>query len=1059
MNEEPFKGYQCWRTDRITKVINKEAVATDKATFLATHMPFKSISYERMPRQILSTNEEELLDELFKHAETDQHLFGVVQGIPGTGKSHLIRWLFEHYRNTSEAQGHRDIVILIERANNTLRQTLLQILEADVGLLQHHSFAAERERLTQATQHLSEQGLENALLSSFHVAHVELYAESTQALPRGLGERLGHFLLDPVVREYLRRDDGPIKRLVRRLSSDHNEPTIEDEAIFQESDFNFPYTVLRQLRAQGYKEAKDLVETLPSREDKRLALARYLNDLVGFAVSHTTSLSDKHLKEMFNKLRRELRNQDRNLALFVEDITAFTGLDSGLLDILATQHTGEGNRQFCRLLSVIGITDAYFRDRFPDNMRERITHHLTLNMNKSGHREAAILDSDSSVASLAARYLNAIRLSEEDLGAWLGGGARYEEIPNACVSCPHRPVCHTAFGYTSLDEQDGEDKRIGLYPFNHQALNTMYDQIDPHKVSRTPRTLLNSVLEYVLLSHGHLIPEGQFPPQRNLVGNDFDAPHLAKPLQYQLLERPNILSSARERTESFVVFWGDRTLDEGWSTNGQPTIGGLLPEAFAAFELPFIHGAPDQPPPVVEPPPQVVDPPEPAPKVEPETEEGQSPYDEIDPFVDDIEKWRAGASLQRYDELAAHIAGFVQESIDWSALGVSISLVEERIRQAHLVIEEQAGRNPSYYHELTRSDLLADSLLALHDLNTKDKSLAPARYGAHLVSLSEWLEEYQGDFVSFVQGDQGKEGASPYLLDLLVENVFSLACLDECIDTTASDPIALSTSLLRSCDGQSGQKTSRGSREGAITEWDALRSRAEIEREAGFVRGELLQNINCRQGRSRDVRFIDGAKLLEAVDKLIGNDAQLSNHATRDPGRTWTAISRTNRTLSEHFHAVISLQQENMRTLVRRLEGMTGGNPGKQVKNTIVKTLDDFRQAQVAFDAQVYWPNNFDGDAFDARRDALRAASKQHGQLSRAIAVSKALRAFRDATEDAKYLSRVEQLFRNQARLWREEINVNDAAGTNIGQLIGQAEGSYGEITAALEELSRIKVQ
>src|SRR5690606_34959143 len=111
----------------------------------------------------------------------------------------------------------------------------------------------------------------------------------------------------------------------------------------------------------------------------RQQLATYLNQLLEFAISQTTALTGDDLKNMFHDLRRELRKQGRALVLFIEDITAFTGLDAGLIDVLVTQHTGETNSHFCRLISVIGITDDFYATRFPDNLRERITHHLTLN--------------------------------------------------------------------------------------------------------------------------------------------------------------------------------------------------------------------------------------------------------------------------------------------------------------------------------------------------------------------------------------------------------------------------------------------------------------------------------------------------------------------------------------------------------------------------------------------------------------------------------------------------------------------------------------------------------
>ena len=67
------------------------------------------------------------------------------------------------------------------------------------------------------------------------------------------------------------------------------------------------------------------------------------------------------------------------MALFIEDITAFTGLDTGLIEALVAEHRGEQQASLCRLLSVVGITDGYYTDKFPDNIKDRVTHRFGLN--------------------------------------------------------------------------------------------------------------------------------------------------------------------------------------------------------------------------------------------------------------------------------------------------------------------------------------------------------------------------------------------------------------------------------------------------------------------------------------------------------------------------------------------------------------------------------------------------------------------------------------------------------------------------------------------------------
>ena len=98
--------------ERIGIVINKEALSVDRANFLATHVPMRRIVDELAPRPLQATSESGLLAELKRKAAADEHVFAVVKGMPGTGKSHLIRWLREQY-----ASAHpQETVLLIARA-------------------------------------------------------------------------------------------------------------------------------------------------------------------------------------------------------------------------------------------------------------------------------------------------------------------------------------------------------------------------------------------------------------------------------------------------------------------------------------------------------------------------------------------------------------------------------------------------------------------------------------------------------------------------------------------------------------------------------------------------------------------------------------------------------------------------------------------------------------------------------------------------------------------------------------------------------------------------------
>jgi Cdc6-like AAA superfamily ATPase len=102
MTDQIFERIVCWKDYRINQVINTEAVAVDRENFLASHAPFRRIKYSQVSREIPDTSEEAFLAELNRQAASDQHVFAVILGIPGTGKSHLIRWIKEKYTQTSQ---------------------------------------------------------------------------------------------------------------------------------------------------------------------------------------------------------------------------------------------------------------------------------------------------------------------------------------------------------------------------------------------------------------------------------------------------------------------------------------------------------------------------------------------------------------------------------------------------------------------------------------------------------------------------------------------------------------------------------------------------------------------------------------------------------------------------------------------------------------------------------------------------------------------------------------------------------------------------------------------
>lgn len=945
-----FTRYRCWDEAQIGRVINKEAVSVEGDLFLATHLPFEQITYVRSPRQMASTSEEGLLEELIEYGGKDRHFFGVVQGIPGTGKSHLIRWLKERYHQS----GQNDVVLLIERANCTLRGTLEQLIRS--GVFDEATMGEDIKRLHGAREALSHGALAETLLNHLQVATQEVSLPTENQPPSRITRNVRHFLLDVQVRALLKRPGGPVERLLRYIASTEGGVPEGDYPGFEATDFEFDVDARRAIA--GYREARELAEDLDLKPALRDRLAGYLNELLEYALGQTLSLSVDDLKRLFFDLRRELRRQGRGLALFIEDITAFTGLDRGLIDVLATQHTGEANRELCRLISVLGITDSYYNSQFPDNLKERVTHHLTLNAaeNQSSH----LLQSSEALTQMAGRYLNAMRLRPEVLAAWRATSGTSRTVPSACDCCLFKEPCHASFGAVALSDGE-ESSRLGLYPFNDRALRTMYEGLDPTRVSRTPRTFLNSVLSYVLQSHGYRVEMGTFPPPPAEMGSDFRAPILKSFAQRATLQRQG--GAASSRLESLLLYWGDRTANATGDGEGR-RVGTLSETVFVAFDLPFIQGeegTSGRPSPGLPPSPASVvnapttgDPPArpvPAPSaVEPE--------DPLAALKRDVNEWLNGKPLQQYERVVRALEPFLAGAIDWEAHGVSPAQVSDRLKAGRIYIEGQMGRmRTTEYLQFNRSQEMAEVIIGLMSLSERLTARDPGSVGSSLITVGAWLRREEGRVVDFVRRASINAEDEIPLLDLLLWDNLLLAWLEGKLSPRATSPLELLTVVIQtafSTESSQQWQTARLDGEAARSvEWGGLvrelaRSGAEADR-IRAVKAGLRQILNRAQGGSSDIRFLDAAQALDRLDALLETEWALPPPATsRRADPMWTPVQEIYQSFYGRFEGVLAAEGALIRQRTTHIRALMGERSANEV-------LDAVNQLRLLFTEHTYF--------------------------------------------------------------------------------------------------------
>ena len=570
MAELPIRA--CWRADDARAILTTEALEGTESLFLATHFPISDFEVAGTRGGDVTSSDEQGLLEALSSLDV-RHAFCVVEGEPGSGKSHLIRWLRVRW------PAEDDKVLLIQRLDGSLEGTLRQLQAAlpDQGAL-FEGFAARAHVLTaqgQASEffsnlvlalkqgHLANPPSDQAWCDKFDLDKLLHPAEVRDkwAAPRrivellsgrkGEGERdqdLARFNLDDIVE---------LEQILRPLASPSFRAT--------------QFTRELQRESQGIQSLSEDDKTSPAQQEalrKRFEYSSRLVDALNArrnsAVQNVLGISTEGLKKMFERLRRELA--PRRLVLLLEDITAWEGVDNQLIDVLVTNVDSRESGDLCPMVSVIGLTPAYFNDgQFQANYRQRVTHHVRLGHADSsgGFQEVSSLKTDEAQVRFAASYLRAVRAGSEALISWAGGP---DPVPNVCVICPHQEPCHVAFG-----EKDG----VGLYPFNWRAITQLFEALtDPtHRSTfRTPRGMLQGVLGPTLNSPA-MIEGGEYP----------NAAILSSWIPEEMQRVPSIAADTiqarcedqheRERLERLIRFWG--TDDEEALVTSTHSSGGL----------------------------------------------------------------------------------------------------------------------------------------------------------------------------------------------------------------------------------------------------------------------------------------------------------------------------------------------------------------------------------------------------------------------------------------------------------------------------------------------------
>jgi hypothetical protein len=586
----------CWRADDARAIFVTEALEGDDAIFLATHTPIEGFDVGGTHvGEFAGTKEDAVLETLSNPVR--QHAFCVVQGEPGSGKSHLIRWLSVNWPCVS------DIKLLLRRADGSLEGALRQLKERLPP-----EFSKLFDNLGQR-QNAAFQGRANIFLSTLantlEPGHFDVpLVDDDWCRKYAPAELLAH----PEIKSKW-KSPSRILRLLEGAGGERNSATASFDLydIEELADLCSPLLgspsiaharelarrldreadVIRAYRQQDWL-AHELAAEHPEQVQTSLKLADVLNRRRNEAIQNVLGVSASRLKTLFREVREALAERDQRLVLLLEDITSWQGLDEGLIDVLVFNAAAKGDhdaRKVCPLISVVGVTPTYY-EWLAGNYRQRITHVVRLGQSIGGLEDVATLREEDAPRKFAVRYLAAARAGPAALDRWLKSVQAGKDAPppNPCDTCTRQSGCFDVFHH-----EDG----IGLFPFTPRAFDRFFDALkenDNGQTWKTPRGILQAIL-YPSLSQPDSLAAGTYPGA--LVEPDVLRPErrsnlaLSNRLEQIVVNRINA-PQEQARMRRVLSYWADPERADTTMANGELAFAGTRRAVFEAFGLTWI---------------------------------------------------------------------------------------------------------------------------------------------------------------------------------------------------------------------------------------------------------------------------------------------------------------------------------------------------------------------------------------------------------------------------------------------------------------------------------------
>lgn len=526
--------------DKLPNIMKVDGTAIDEWYFMSTHTPFKNllcIDGGKMDNSNLYLSENEVFNKLFVNTDRRQDQLVIVRGSNGTGKSHLIRWIYKKLEHDKSISDNARIIFL-KRAENSVKGALRQILKENI--IKDSVLTENLKKFIYSTENLSKGEFMQKILDTY--LQSIRYDKSDDAVYDEQGERddFVSFIRYKPVEKYFLRDGGPIDKcfnLINNSAQNIINNGDDPNLIFTEKDFNFSRELKRELNSNRVPDEISIAyENIYDEDtnDNISNIVNWLNRFTNKVLQACTNISANTTKDIFFDLRKDLKANEQNLILFIEDFTSFTLLESELITALSVEKGGEYD-DLCNVTSVIGMTDAYYGN-FKDNYQDRVTWQIEVTKEAFGTEDFLV--------NLAGRYVNSYYCDPEKIKEWYRLGADPEALP----------ICNFKLSY-EWDSTDINGNQVTLFPFNKECLVKIYNKLD----LKSPRDFLRYVVDNLI---------HQFANQREVfpfikVKDYVSATYLKN------IEDSNLSADDKVRLNNVLAYWGNKTTeDDGKSIGG-----------------------------------------------------------------------------------------------------------------------------------------------------------------------------------------------------------------------------------------------------------------------------------------------------------------------------------------------------------------------------------------------------------------------------------------------------------------------------------------------------------